>query len=350
MERNPISTFNGVGAVRGPRRTRVLVVEDEAIVAMDLAAELEQMGYDVVGTAGTAADALRLAELSPPDVALLDIRLQGSSDGIDVAAVLVGCLRIPIIYLTADADQATLDRALRTSPAGYLTKPIGGATLRTTIEVALRNSETAFAQHRRQQEEQSALRRRSGELVALTESLREQCMTDALTGLYNRRHFDTALARELQLADRHGHPVGLLLLDIDNFKKLNDTLGHPAGDAALVAVAAALRARLRGYDIPCRIGGDELAVIVPGAELPAATELAEQLRRTIEGLRLVDGARPLGPLSVSVGVAAYPVHGSDRKSLLSSADQALYVAKRAGRDRVMSLPPPAIVGRGPQAH
>jgi diguanylate cyclase (GGDEF)-like protein len=336
--------------MHGPRQTRVLVVEDEAIVAMDLAAELQQMGYEVTGTAGTAADALRLAELSPPDVALLDIRLQGASDGIDVGAALVGRLRIPIVYLTADTDQTTLDRALRTSPAGYLTKPIGGATLRTTIEVALRNSETAFAQHRRQQEEQSALRKRSGELVALAESLREQCMTDSLTGLFNRRYFDAALTRELQLADRNGHSVALLLIDLDNFKHLNDTHGHPAGDAALAAVAAALRARLRGYDIPCRIGGDELAIIVPGAELTSATELAEQLRKTIDGLRLIDGTQPIGPLSISVGVAAYPVHGCDRKSLLSSADQALYVAKRTGRDRVMTLPPTGFTNRGPQAH
>jgi diguanylate cyclase (GGDEF)-like protein len=336
--------------MRSVARTRVLVVEDEAIVAMDLAAELQQMGYEVIGTAGTAADALRLAELSPPDIALLDIRLQGASDGIDVAAALVGRLRIPILFLTADTDQTTLDRALRTAPAGYLAKPIGGATLRTTIEVALRNSEAAFAHQRRQQEEHSALRRRSGELVALTESLREQCMTDSLTGLFNRRHFDAALTRELQLADRNGHPVALLLLDLDNFKHLNDTHGHPAGDATLAAVAAALRGRLRGYDIACRIGGDELAVIVPGAELPAASELAEQLRKTIEGMRVIDGGQAIGPLSVSVGVAAYPVHGCDRESLLRSADQALYVAKRTGRDRVMSLPPTGTSNRGPQAH
>lgn len=348
MERKADGTDGTGGAT--PPRARVLVVEDEAIVAMDLAAELQQIGYEVVGTAGTAADALRLAELAPPDVALLDIRLRGSADGIDIAAALVGRLRIPIIYLTADTDQATLDRALRTSPAGYLTKPIGGATLRTTIEVALRNSQAAQAQHRRQLEEQSALRRRSGELVAQNETLREQTITDPLTGLFNRRHFDAALTRELQLADRHGHPVSLLVLDLDNFKSLNDTHGHPAGDATLTAIAAALRARLRGYDIACRIGGDELAVIVPGAEIIAASELAEQLRKTIEGLRLFDGARSIGPLSVSVGVASYPIHGADGEALLRAADQALYVAKRAGRDRVMSLPPAAAPRRSPPTH
>jgi len=323
----------------GSRKARVLIVEDEAIVAMDLRAELRQMGYDVVGTASTAADALRLAELAPPDIALLDIHLQGSPDGIDVAAALSSRLRIPFVYLTADTDQATLNRALRTSPAGYLIKPIGGATLRTTIEVALHNSEAAVTQRRRQKEEQTELRKRSGELSALAERLHEQTVTDSLTGLYNRRHFDAAFARELQLADRNGHPVSLLLLDLDNFKVLNDNHGHPAGDAALRAVAASLRARLRGYDIPCRIGGDEFAVITPGTGLIAATELAEQLRKTIEGLRLLDGAHTIGPLSISAGVAAYPVHGSDCTGLQSAADQALYAAKRGGRDRVMSLPP-----------
>lgn len=321
------------------RKTRVLIVEDEAIVAMDLGAELQQMGYEIVGTAGTAADALRLAELAPPDIALLDIRLQGAPDGIDVAAALGSSLRIPFVYLTADTDPATLDRALRTSPAGYLTKPIGGATLRTTIEVALRNSESAGTQRKRQEDEQTELRKHSGELTALAERLRQQTVTDSLTGLYNRRHFDAALARELQLAERNGHPVSLLLLDLDNFKSLNDTHGHPTGDAALKAVAASLRTRLRGYDIPCRIGGDEFSVIVPGAEQTAASELAEQLRKTIEGLRLIDGTQTIGPLSVSVGVATYPLHGSDCGSLMRAADQALYIAKRGGRDRVMTLPP-----------
>jgi diguanylate cyclase (GGDEF)-like protein len=340
----------GAVSSRAPRKTRVLVVEDEAIVAMDLRAELQQMGYEVVGTAGTAADALRLAELAPPDIALLDIRLQGSSDGIDVAAALSSRLRIPFVYLTADTDPATLNRALQTSPAGYLTKPIGGATLRTTIEVALRNTEAAGVQRRRQHEEQTEMRKRSGELTALAERLHEQSVTDSLTGLYNRRHFDAALARELQLADRNNHPVGLLLLDLDNFKVLNDNHGHPAGDAALRGVAASLRARLRGYDIACRIGGDEFAIIAPGTELTPATELAEQLRKTIEGLKLIDGAHVIGPLSISAGVAAYPVHGSDCASLQRAADQALYVAKRGGRDRVISLPPPGVPRTRPQTH
>jgi len=295
------------------RKTRVLIVEDEAIVAMDLSGGLQQLGYEVVGAVGTAADALRLAELSPPDIALLDIRLQGASDGIDVAAALYARLRIPIIFLTADTNQATLARALGASPAGYLTKPIGTATLRTTIEVALRNAKNSQA------------------ASELRDSLREQSLTDPLTGLYNRRHFDAALARELELAARKAHPVSLIMLDLDDFKALNDMYGLRAGDAALAMVASSLRARLRCYDIACRIGGDELAIIVPGAGFRAASVLAEQLQTSIKSVAFLHEMRTIGPLSFSAGVASYPAQAGDAHSLVRSADEALHIAKRSHR-------------------
>jgi diguanylate cyclase (GGDEF)-like protein len=328
----------------------VLLVDDDPIVVQHTLEQLGRMRYRVVGVAACAEDALRIAEEASPDIVLLDIQLHGSLDGIYVARVLSESLSIPIVFLTSASDPETLSRALGTAPAGYLTKPINPATLRTTIELALRNADAERTRRALQEAEESALRKRSGELAALAELLREQSLTDPLTGLYNRRHFEIALARELNRADRTGHPLSLLLFDVDNFKHVNDTHGHAAGDAALCAVASSMRARLRGYDVACRIGGDEFAIIVPGTELSAATVLAEQLRATIEGLKLVDGARAVQHLSLSAGVAACPIHGSDRDSLLHAADQALYAAKRTGRDRVMTLPPRSASRRRSQTH
>jgi len=350
MEAKAKSRGGKVDGARALRRRSVLLVDGDPIVAAQTCEELERMRYHVAGVATCAEDAIRIAQQTAPDVVLLDVQLQGPLDGIDVATMLSKRMPVAVIFLTSASDPETLSRALGASPAGYLTKPIQPSTLRTTIEVALRNVEAERLRRQRQHAEESALRKRSGELAALAEMLREQSLTDPLTGLYNRRHFEAALARELKRADRNGHPLSLLLFDVDNFKRLNDTHGHAAGDAALCAVASSMRSRLRGYDVACRIGGDEFAIIVPGTDLAGAADLAEQLRRTIEGLKLIDGARAVQHLSLSAGVAACPVHGSDRDTLLRSADQALYVAKRTGRDRVMTLPPRAATRRGSQPH
>ena len=302
----------------GPQR--ILVVEDEQIVAFDLLQTLEGLGYAVVGTAASSDEACAHARSGRPDLVLMDVRLEGDVDGIQTAAMIRKEHQIPIVYLTGNADDATLKRALETEPEGYLAKPFDPATLRATIEVALRRHTAQMTAHN----DASRLRR--------------EATMDPLTGLYNRRGLDAALAEQLARAERTGDPFGVVLLDLDHFKRINDSYGHLAGDAVLHTVAHFLCAGLRASDVACRYGGEELAIIVPGASLVESAALAEQLRAGIAALSIsLPGLLPDAGLSVtaSFGVAAFPEHGIDASSLLRAADDAVYAAKRAGRNRVV---------------
>ena len=163
---------------------------------------------------------------------------------------------------------------------------------------------------------------------------REQSVRDHLTGLFNRRYLEETLERELRRAQRDGSEVGVIMLDIDRFKELNDAYGHACGDVVLREVGALLRAGLRYADIACRYGGDELTLILPGAGREAVVARAEALRRDVSGLRLSCGADPLPPVTVSAGVGVFPHDGGSGSDVLAAGDKALYRAKRAGRDRV----------------
>lgn len=163
--------------------------------------------------------------------------------------------------------------------------------------------------------------------------LREQTIHDPLTSLYNRRFLDESLKRELGKAERAGKPVGVIMIDIDYFKKINDTHGHHTGDAVLVAVAKSLLENVRTGDIVCRFGGEEFAILLPGANLNITKGRAEALRGIVEGVKFPDLGKTIGPVTISLGAAVFPEHGSDAATLLQSADGALYSAKAAGRNR-----------------
>ncbi|MBV9212170.1 MAG: diguanylate cyclase [Actinobacteria bacterium] len=181
------------------------------------------------------------------------------------------------------------------------------------------------------------------ENVDLHETVRLQAVTDELTGLYNRNHFYETLDSEIERSRRFGTDVGLVMLDIDDFKHVNDTFGHLQGDAVLVEVARVLRDLSRDIDEPARYGGEELSVILPQTDLHGAELAAERMRAAIEDLRIpaVGGGESLA-VTASFGVAALPVCAHDRESLVAEADAALYRAKRAGKNRVRrSEPVPA---------
>ena len=164
--------------------------------------------------------------------------------------------------------------------------------------------------------------------------MQQQALTDALTGCFNRRSFEMQLERDLHLAMRMRQPLSLILLDLDNFKRVNDTFGHDAGDTTLRVVAEALREELRGVDSASRYGGEEFAVILPQANTEGAITVAERLRARIEQTE-VPG---VGFVTASIGVATFPFHGATRDSLIVTADRALYQAKHLGRNRVCVAP------------
>jgi diguanylate cyclase (GGDEF)-like protein len=166
----------------------------------------------------------------------------------------------------------------------------------------------------------------------LFQQMQQQALTDSLTGCFNRRFFEIQLERDLHLATRMRQPVSLILLDIDYFKRVNDSHGHDAGDAALRILAAALREEVRGVDTASRYGGEEFAIILPQAGPEGALGVAERLRSRIERTE-VPG---VGCITASLGVATFPLNASSRELLVTTADRALYQAKRTGRNRVCS--------------
>lgn len=173
--------------------------------------------------------------------------------------------------------------------------------------------------------------------------MQQQALTDALTGCYNRRSFEMQLDRDLQLARRLGQPLALLMLDLDRFKQLNDTVGHDAGDNALRLLTECFRQVLRAVDTAARFGGDEFALILPGADPDGSLIVAERVRSKIEQI-LIPG---FGPISASLGIATYPLHGNARTELVQHADSALYSAKRAGRNRVVLFQAPTEIPSAP---
>jgi len=295
---------------------RILIVEDEHLVARHLELTLEDGGYEVAGVATTAGQALFVAGRERPDLVLMDIRLPGHVDGVDAAGILRAEFGMPVVFLTANTDETTLERALQVGAGGFLAKPFDSRRLHHAIQVALQQRE-------------------SERLIQIENSLlRRDTAVDALTGLFNRRYLDLTLDHELEFAQRRQHPVSVIMMDLDHLKTINDTYGHAAGDAVLRGVADVLRARLRIYDAPCRYGGDELAVVAPGAGRAQGEIIAEALRVQIAQATFSDGGSVLPTVTASLGIAVYPDHGKTTEDLLRAADAALYAAKSSGRNCV----------------
>jgi diguanylate cyclase (GGDEF)-like protein/PAS domain S-box-containing protein len=181
--------------------------------------------------------------------------------------------------------------------------------------------------------------------LGLLERLHEQSIRDPLTRLYNRRHFEKVLHDEVRRADRSGKPLSVIMIDVDHFKRINDTFEHEGGDAVLQGLGETLARSCRDDDVPCRLGGEELALLLPGASLEVACQRAEDLREEVRALRVTHAGRTIHSLTISVGVAVYPDHG-DAKDFVRLADRAMYRSKETGRDRVTVAPLPLRRRRG----
>jgi diguanylate cyclase (GGDEF)-like protein len=172
--------------------------------------------------------------------------------------------------------------------------------------------------------------------LKLQEALRHQAIRDPLTGLFNRRFMLETLERELYRMQRKKSSLGVIMVDLDHFKRFNDTFGHSGGDALLSALGRMLLDQVRKEDVACRYGGEEFTLILPEASLETTYERAEEVRRLVHGLNLEHHGQSLGGITISLGVASYPQHGEAPEAILQAADKALYQAKHAGRDRVVA--------------
>jgi diguanylate cyclase (GGDEF)-like protein len=195
------------------------------------------------------------------------------------------------------------------------------------LNLRLRQREQAL------REAHTALQARVVEIEALQSQLQEQALRDPLTGLFNRRYLDETLEHELARARRGGYPLALVMLDVDHFKRINDTYGHAGGDELLRRLGRLLRERCREGDIACRYGGEEFLLLLPGLQEPALRERAELWRCSVEAMEVPFGGAVFS-VTVSLGVAVFPTHAQDLRSLQRCADRALYCAKRNGRNRV----------------
>ncbi|HKI53129.1 MAG TPA: GGDEF domain-containing protein [Anaerolineales bacterium] len=170
--------------------------------------------------------------------------------------------------------------------------------------------------------------------LKLRDTLRQQSIRDPLTGLFNRRYLEETLMTEIERARRYKRPFSIIMMDLDHFKRFNDTHGHEAGDIVLQTLGKFLQQHVRGGDIACRYGGEEFTLILPDTSLEIAQTRAEQLCEGIRTLSVEFKNQILGPLTLSVGVASFPDHGESGEMVLHAADTALYQAKSKGRDQV----------------
>lgn len=222
--------------------------------------------------------------------------------------------------------------------ASYVCMPVQGqgqvlGLLHLALDVGARSSRPSVEADRRLR----ALTDTIGPALAnlkLRDALRELALHDSLTGLYNRRYMEDALAREFHRSRRSGKPVSVIMIDIDHFKRFNDTFGHDAGDFVLSAVAKTITKNIRPSDIACRYGGEELAIVLLEADVGCAMQRAEKLRTALRETNLTLNGQVLPVPTASFGVAAYPEHGENSADVMKAADKALYCAKKAGRDQV----------------
>ena len=422
---------------------KILVVEDERLVAKHIETMVKGLGYEIVGVVSTGEDAVRFALETLPDLVLMDIMLRGDMDGIMASRQIWDKAAIPVIYLTAFADGGTLDRAKVTEPFGYLLKPFEERELYTAIEMALykhrmdmklkqrerwlstiltsigdgvistdrdqrisfMNSVAETLTGRKKEDclgkslgevlrlvvektgrkilislkkiahkrplvpaDQSLLLVRDGDRIPVEigaalildeknnvdgsvyvfrdiaqrkqqeQRLKFLAIHDALTELPNRVLFNDRLTLALANANRRGQRLGVLMLDLDRFKRINDTLGHSVGDRLLQSVGERLLKRLRKTDTVSRLGGDEFMVLITEVGgIESANCVVGRIFKAFK--RPFDLKDHKVSITASIGVALFPEDGKDVETLTRNSDTAMYAAKEDGRNTVKFFAP-----------
>ncbi len=324
---------------------KVMIVDDSKTTLDALQFILEHTGYKDIVCANSGAEALELLDKSAPEeekaaaeVILLDVDLPGMS-GIETCRRIKADKRfqdIPVLIITGNKELKTLESAFAAGACDFLGKPIEPLELLARMRSALNLKKELDGCKSREKQ----LVEVSERLRHLNDELHRLAILDDLTGVANRRFFNMVFAQEWSRAAREVIPLSLIFIDIDFFKNYNDTYGHPQGDECLKKVAGALSGSVkRSTDQVARYGGEEFAVIVPHTALRGARTMAEGLRYKVEELGLEHaGSKIHDRVTISLGVACVtPERGLAPESLVRAADQAVYEAKRHGRNRVEAL-------------
>jgi len=296
---------------------RILIVDDSRLIAHVAKTILTKQGHEVIlaqdGLAG-----LQAAKSEHPDLILLDL-IMPVMDGYQVCQGLKeedSTKEIPIIMLTSKAEPADKVKGLELGALDYVVKPFdeGELIARVNIQLRLKQLYEALQEKNRQ--------------------LRELANRDGLTGLYNHRYFHEQLSKDFLRAKRYHESLSCILLDIDYFKKFNDTYGHQTGDIVLSTLGQVIRDSIRDSDFAARYGGEEFALVLYHADRPTAINVAERLRQMVEHCEVRDKDHVLH-VTISLGVATFPHEQiSNPKQIVECADKALYKAKENGRNRV----------------
>lgn len=326
----------------GHRPGVVLVVEDERISRALLCHQVERAGHCAV-TADNGRLALEILRTRKCDLVLLDV-LMPEMDGLAVLEHVRAdpVLRdLPIVVISGLGEISTAARCIEAGAEDYIIKPFDPTLLKARIAACLekkrlRDQETAYL--RQLEQLKARLEDSNRELEEANRKLARAALTDVLTGLPNRRFALELLGRCWSGTRRHKEPLACLLIDVDNFKRFNDAHGHDVGDAVLQATAAQLRAAARAEESVCRLGGEEFVVMCEGADRGGAFRAGERLRESVAARPVRFGGGEYA-VTVSVGVAVREPLMTHPDHLLKAADQAVYAAKQAGRNRTCLYPP-----------
>jgi len=293
----------------------ILVIEDHPDQRELLAIVLQREGYRVV-TAANGLEALEKLEVENVQIALSDIMMP-KMDGFELIKRIRTNPALKSIYLiliTARIQEGDRVRGLDLGADDYITKPFSFSELLARVRVGSR-------------------------VVHYQQHLEYQTQVDSLTGLFNRRAFEKKIQEEFERSKRYHNPLSLLILDIDNFKTINDTYGHHGGDAALVKISETFREKTRQSDFPSRYGGEEFVLILPETDQENALLVATKIQDAIRSCAFGTTARPFR-ITVSIGVSSTSSRFySEWREMLDDADRALYLAKNTGKDRIETWDP-----------
>lgn len=293
-------------------KLRILIVDDETSVRTLLSEVLQGQGYEVV-VASSGEEAVELARKSPFEIVITDVRMPGIS-GVEVIQHVKNInSECCVIVITGYASVESAVEAIRRGAYDYITKPFNIATMRIIVDRAAERQRLLKDAREKGKYEQLAI-------------------LDGLTEMFNKRYFEEVLEKEITRAKRYRLQIGLLMVDVDDFKVVNDTLGHLQGDKVLQKLGSLLTNSIRRADVAARYGGDEFVIIATQSAKEDAYELGKRLRRLIEQTNFFEGSGR--KVTVSIGISNYPTDAEEKTKLVEIADKMLYEAKRLGKNRV----------------
>ena len=295
---------------------KILIIDDDAGVRDSMQEFIKDSGYDIY-TASSAEEALELLKAEIVDVVITDIMLAGM-DGLELTDLIKHNYDIDVIVMTGYSEKFSYEDAINKGASDLVFKPVRYRELMLRLKRVLKERQLSI------------------DRAKMLKTLEKLAITDGLTRLFNLRHFYKQLEIEIDRCNRYGHSLALLLLDIDHFKKCNDTYGHLEGDKVLIRLGQIIKVCLRTMDSAYRYGGEEFTIILPETTGKEANNVAERISASVESERFSTEAGEDFSITISIGVTEY-FKEEQLSKFIHRADQAMYKSKAKGRNRISFL-------------